>query len=78
MTEKNTFAYKLFLSLNISDFSLFLCATPLEKSHPHFPSKPRLKVKVLSSPPFFENLVGGSTLPCRKGEVTTVSPDYTQ
>ena len=25
MTEKNVFAYKLFLSLNISDFNLFLC-----------------------------------------------------
>ena len=25
MTEKNTFAYKLFLSLNISYFDLFLC-----------------------------------------------------
>ena len=25
MTEKNIFAYKLFLSLNISDFNLFLC-----------------------------------------------------
>ena len=25
MTEKNIFAYKLFLSLNISDFNFFLC-----------------------------------------------------
>ena len=25
MTEKNIFAYKLFLSLNISDFNYFLC-----------------------------------------------------
>ena len=42
MTEKNIFAYKLFLSLNISDFNLFLCknCTPLKKSHPLFPSNP--------------------------------------
>ena len=42
ITEKNIFAYKLFLSLNISDFNLFLCknCTPLKKSHPFFPSNP--------------------------------------
>ena len=42
MTEKNIFAYKLFLSLNISDFNLFLCenCNPPEKSHPLFPSSP--------------------------------------
>ena len=70
MTEKNIFAHKLFLSLNTSDFNLFLCEncnTP-EKSHPPplFPRKPPLKVKVLSSPPLLENLVGGST-PLQKG-----------
>ena len=34
--EKNIFVYKCFLSLNISDFSLFFVkiATPLGKSHP--------------------------------------------
>ena len=37
-----------------------------EKSHPLFPSNPPLNIEVLSSPPLFENLVGGST-PCRKG-----------
>ena len=55
MKEKNIFAYKLFLSLNISDFNLIfmwqLQPPPPEKSHPLFPSNPALKGKVLSSPP---------------------------
>ena len=42
MTEKNIFAYKLFLSLNVSDFNLFLCEN----------CNPPLKVEVLSRPPF--------------------------
>ena len=66
MTEKNIFAHKLFLPLNISDFDLFLCenCNPLNKGTPLFPSKPPLKVEVLSSPPsLIENLVGGSTPP---------------
>ena len=71
MTEKNIFAYKLFLSLNMLYFILFfmrqLQSTPPQKSHPLFPSNLPLKLKVLSSPPLFENLVGGSTPPCRKG-----------
>ena len=42
MTEKNIFAYKLFLSLNISDFNLFLCenCNPPEKVTTLFPSNP--------------------------------------
>ena len=43
MTEKNIFAYKLFLSLNISDFNLFLCenCNPcLIKVTPSFPATP--------------------------------------
>ena len=42
MTEKNIFTYKLFLSLNISDFNLFFVkiATPLEKVTPSFPATP--------------------------------------
>ena len=53
MTEKNIFAYKLFLLLHISDFNLFLCenCNPL-KSHPLLPSNLPLRVKVLSSPSF--------------------------
>ena len=54
MTEKNIFAYKHFLSLSISDFRLKIGPPP-------FPSNLPLKVEVLSNPPFFENLGGGST-----------------
>ena len=63
MTEKHIFVYKLFLSLNTSDFSLFFyvkIATPtLEKGHLPLSQQPPLKIEVLSSP-FFENLVGGA------------------
>ena len=34
---------------------------------PLFPSNPHLKIEVLSSPPFFENLVGGSSPPAERG-----------
>ena len=53
MADKNIFAYKLFLSLNISDFNFFYVkvATHPEKSHPLFPGNPPLKIEVLSSPP---------------------------
>ena len=42
MAEKNNFANKLFLSLNISDFSLFFMEKlqPPEKSHPTIPPPP--------------------------------------
>ena len=68
MTETNIFVYKRFLSLNISDFSFFFVKTVTapthEKGHPIFPSKPPLKIEILSSEaPLFENLVGGSTFP---------------
>ena len=46
MTEKNIFAYKLFLSSNISDFNYFL--------KPPCSQQPPLKVEVLSSPPFLK------------------------
>ena len=36
---------------------------PPEKSHPLFPCNPPLKIEVLSAPPLFENLIGGSTPP---------------
>ena len=58
MTEKNIFARKLFLPLNISDFDLFLCETVtlhMNKVTPPFPSKLPLKVEVLSIHPLFEN-----------------------
>ena len=77
MTEKNIFAHKHFLSLNISDFNLFfmwkLQTPPQKKVTPLFPSNLPLKAEVLSSP-LFENLVGVSTSrppppppPSRKG-----------
>ena len=49
MTEKNIFVYKLFLLLNISDFSLFFnvkTATP-RNDHPLFSSNPLLKIEIL-------------------------------
>ena len=45
MTEKSSFAYKLFLPLNISDFNFFVCENcnplPPQKSHPcSYPAAP--------------------------------------
>ena len=57
MTEKNIFAYKLFLSLNISDFNLFFVwklQLPLKKGTSLFPSNPPLKVEILSNFPFWK------------------------
>ena len=74
MTEQSILVYKLFLSLNLPDFSFFLlniCSPPLKKVTPLFLSNPPLKTEVLSSSPPFENLVdlvGGST--------TTTPPPY--
>ena len=56
MTEKNIFVYKLFLSLRISDFSLFFMQKqqPPKKCKPLFPSNPPLKIEILSAlPPLF-------------------------
>ena len=53
-------------------------AAPEKKSPPFFSNLP-LKVKVLSSPPLFENLVGGSTPPSpsrKEGGVHTMLPLY--
>ena len=36
---------------------------PPEKSHLPLSQQPPLKIEVLSSPPLFENLIGGSTCP---------------
>ena len=68
MTEKKFFAYKLFLSLNISDFNLFLCENCNAPSPPAthlFPSNPPLKVEVLSSPPYWK--FGWRLNPLQKG-----------
>ena len=45
----------LFIYLVILDFNYFLF---LKKFTPLFPSKPPLKIEVMSSPLFFENLAG--------------------
>ena len=64
MTKKNIFVYKLFLSLNILDLNLFFMwklqpsSPSLDKVTCLFPSNPPLKVQILSSPSFFEKLVG--------------------
>ena len=56
----NIFAYKLFRSLNFSDFDYFLCeyCNPLWKKSPLFPSKPPLNDEVLSSLPFWKIWLG--------------------
>ena len=77
-TKKNFFAYKLFLSLNISDFNLLLCencnprlikVTPVSQQSP-------LKVEVLSSIPFMKIWLEAQPplppTPCRKGVVPTM------
>ena len=69
MTEKNIFDYKLFFSLNISDFNFYVKIAPrppLEKVIPLFPSNPLLKVEVLSNPPFLKIWLE-TQLPCREG-----------
>ena len=60
MTQKNNFAYKLFLLLNISDFLNFYVkiATPPppppRKESPPLSQQPPLKVEVLLSPSFMK------------------------
>ena len=51
MIEKNILAYTILLSLNISDFSLFLCktATPLKNVYHPCSQQPRLKIEILPS-----------------------------
>ena len=61
MSEKKIFVYKLLLSLNISDFSLFFIfyvkttTSPLGKSRPLFLSNPHLKIWLEVQPPVAEN-----------------------
>ena len=68
MTEKNIFVYKLSCCKIFHILVYFLCknCNPPKKSHPLFPSNPPLKIEILSSPPFFENLVVGSTSPAER------------
>ena len=58
MTEKNIFVYRLFLSLNISDFSSFLCknCNPHPgKSHPTLSQQPPSKNWSPVNSPLFQN-----------------------
>ena len=71
MTEKNIFVHKLFFSLNILDFSLSFfknnCNLPsLKKATPFLLASPLSKLRSCQAP-LFENLVGGSTPPSRRG-----------
>ena len=61
MTEKNIFAYKLYLSLNISNFNSFFMRKlqPPEKIHHPLSQQPPSKSWSLVKPHLFENLVGG-------------------
>ena len=56
--QRKTFLFINFLSLNISSFSYssIKITTPLEKIIPPFPTKPLLRIKVLSAlpPPFLK------------------------
>ena len=47
-----------------------IAAPPPNKVTPLFPTKPSLKVEVLSSPPLFGNLVGGSLPTAERGGCT--------
>ena len=81
MTEKNTFVYKLFLSLNISDFSVFFCffvlvkiATLqppfLKKVTPSFPATPSQSWGPVKPFPFLKIWLEVQPTPNRKGECT--------
>ena len=83
MTEKNIFAHKLFLPLNIQILIFWfifiwkLHPPPLphpNKVTPLFPSKSPLKVEVLSNPsPFWKSGWSFTPLPSRKGAVHTTT-----
>ena len=63
--KEKHFCFEFFLSLNISDFSLFFMKSlqsPLKKVTPLFPRKPLSKLQSRQAP-LFENLVGDSTPP---------------
>ena len=78
MTEKNIFVYKLFLSVNISDFTFFVkIETPLKKVTPSFLATPSQSWGPFKPPPpIFENLVQGLTSPPAEREVGWVHTMY--
>ena len=56
MIEKNIFVYKLFLSLKVSDFSLFFFVKlqpPRKKLPPSFPAIPLSKLRSCQAPSSF-------------------------
>ena len=66
MTEKNNFLHEFFVVIKYFRFQFIFYVklhhpSSPEKSHLLFPTKLPLKVEVLSRPPLFETLVGGST-----------------
>ena len=64
MTEKNSFAYKLFLSLDITDSNLFF----IKKLEPApWKKSPFSKSWGPVKPSLFGNLVGGSSPPAERG-----------
>ena len=72
MTEKNIFAYKLLLSLNMSDSDLFfmwkLQPPPLKKVTSSFPATPLWKLRSCQTPPPFWKFGWRLNPLCRKGE----------
>ena len=65
MTEQNILIYKLFLSLNISDFSLFL----FKNRNPSHPLKNGGPIKQPPPPrSLFENLIRGLTPLAERGD----------
>ena len=72
MTEKNIVDYKLFLSLNISDFRVFFYenCNLLKKITTFFPNNPPLKIEVLSNPLFWK--FGRRFNPHQKGVVHAI------
>ena len=73
MTEKNIFAYKLLLSLNMSDSDLFfmwkLQPPPPWKKSPHLSQQPPSESwGLVKPPPLFANLVGDSTPSAERGK----------
>ena len=82
MTEKNIFVYKIFCRLifQILVYSLTencnSTPSPRRKKSRPLSQQPHLKIEILSSPPLFKNLVGGSTPlpPAEKGGADYVKP----
>ena len=76
MTEKNIFAFKRFLSLNISDFIFYgKIETPPEKSHPPLSQQPPTKSLGPVKPPFLKIWLEVHPPPKQKGGRCTLCTD---